>query len=161
MNVSTNSSILISRATAEVFAYVADYVKDPTWRTGVSEMRHDPPGEVQLGMKTHERLTFAGMRTVNVAEIVEFEPGRKTAFRTIGGPLSASGYRLVEADADGAHFTYAAKAELRGLVALLAPLLQWHLRRTVRRDLQRLKRILEAAPQAEEGHPTTGAFDGI
>lgn len=98
MTVSTNSSILISRATTEVFAYVADYVKDPTWRSGVSEMRHDPPGEVHLGMKTHERLTFAGVRTVNVAEIVEFEPGRKTAFRTIAGPLSASGYCLFEPD---------------------------------------------------------------
>ena len=87
---SGDSSILIRRAPPEVFAYVSDYARDPTWRTGVSEMLHDPPGEIQLGAKTHERMTFAGIRMINVAEIVEFEPGRKTAFKTIGGPLAAT-----------------------------------------------------------------------
>ncbi len=149
MTVAVDSSILIRRATAEAFAYVSDYTRDPTWRTGVSEMRHDPPGTIHLGSKTHERMTFARLRMVNVAEIVAFEPGRKTAFRTVGGPLVATGHRLVEAHADGARFTYAAEVELRGPVALLAPLLQWRLRRTVRRDLMRLKRIVEAARQVE------------
>ncbi len=147
MTISINSSILIRRTAAEVFAYVSDYARDPTWRTGVSEMLHEPPGQIHPGAKTHERMTFAGMRMTNVAEIVEFEPGRKTAFRTIGGPLEATGYRLVEPDAAGARFTYAAEVELRGPVALLAPFLQWHLRRTIRRDLERLKQILEAASQ--------------
>ncbi len=108
MVISINSGILIRRAAAGVFAYVSDDARDPTWRTSVSEMRHDPPGRIHLSAKTHECLTFAGMRMVNVAEIVEFEPSRKTAFKTIGGPLTAAGYRLVEPDADGAHFTYAA-----------------------------------------------------
>jgi hypothetical protein len=85
MTLSISSSILIRRAAGEVFAYVSDYARDPTWRTGVSEMRHDPPGQIHLGAKTHERLTFAGVRMINVAEIVEFEPNRKTAFKTIGG----------------------------------------------------------------------------
>ena len=149
MTISIKSSILIRRATAQVFAYVSDYARDPTWRTGVSEMLHEPPGQIHLGAKTHERMTFAGIRMINVAEIVEFDPGRKTAFKTIGRPLVATGYRLVEPDAAGAHFTYAAEVELRGPVALLAPFLQWHLRRTVRRDLERLKRILEATPKVE------------
>ncbi len=63
MTLSVDDSILIRRAAAEVFAYVSDYARDPTWRTGVSEMLHDPPGQIHLGAKTRERLTFAGMRT--------------------------------------------------------------------------------------------------
>ena len=149
MSLSITTSILIRRATAEVFVYVSDYARDPTWRTGVTEMRHDPPGMIQLGAKTHERMTFACLRMVNVAEIVAFEPGRKTAFQTIGGPLAATGYRLVEPDDDGARFTYAAEVELGGPVAPLAPFLQWHLRRAICRDLQRLKGILEAASHVE------------
>jgi hypothetical protein len=39
--------------------------------------------------------------------------------------------------------------EHRGPVTLLAPFLQWHLRRTIRSDMERLKRILEEAPQVE------------
>ncbi len=144
--VSVDGSILIRRASPEVFAYVSDYTRDPTWRTGVSEMLHDPPGQIHLGARTHERLTFAGLRMTNVAQIVEFEPGRTTAFRTIGGSLVASGYRLVETAADGAHVTYAAEVELHGPIAIAAPLLEWYLGRTVRRDLERLKHILEAAP---------------
>lgn len=79
---------------------------------GVSEMLHGPPGEIHVGTKTQERMTFAGIRMINVAEIVEFEPGRRTAFKTIGGPLVATGRRLVEPVIDGTHFTYAAEVEL-------------------------------------------------
>ena len=149
MTLSVKSSILIRRTAAQVFAHVSDYARDPTWRTGVSEMCHDPPGMIQLGAKTHERMTFAGMHMLNIAEIVAFEPGRKTAFKTTGGPLAATGYRLVESEADGARFTYAAAVELGGPMALLAPILQWYLRRTVRSDLERLEHILEAAPHVE------------
>jgi hypothetical protein len=88
-------------------------------------------------------MRFMGQDTVNYAEVVEYEVGHKTAFKTTAGPLSAWDYRLVESEGDGTRFTYATQAELSGLYKLLSPLVVWAFRRRVKGDLARLKEILE------------------
>ena len=95
-------------------------------------------------MKTHEVMRFMGRETVNVAEIVEYEPGRKTTFKTIAGPLSATGDRLVESEGAGARLTYQAEAELIVWFRLLSPLIERSFRRRLRGDLERVKELLEA-----------------
>ena len=141
--VSVTENILIDRPTEEVFAFIGNYENDPKWRAGVFEMRHDPPGEAQVGTKTREVMRFMGRRTVNCAEVVEYEVGHKTAFSTIAGPISASGYRLTEREGKPTRFTYHAHSELSGLYQLLSPLIVWAFRRRVQTDLARLKTLLE------------------
>jgi len=88
-------SVLIDRPREDVFAFVGNYENDPQWRSGVLEMRHDPPGPVGLGLRTHEVMRLMGRTMTTEPEVVEYEPGRKTAFRKVSGALSAAGYRLV------------------------------------------------------------------
>ncbi len=142
--ISVTESIVIDCPTDEVFAFIGNYENDPTWRAGVFEMQHDPPGEAHLGMKTREVMRFMGQNTVNWAEVVEYEVGHKTAFRTTAGPLSAWGYRLVEPAGEHTRFTYHAQAEFSGFYKLLSPLIAWMFRRRVEIDLEKLKEVLEA-----------------
>ena len=145
--VTISDSIVINRPPGEVFAFAGNYENDPQWRAGVSEMRHDPPGQAQVGTKTYEVMRFMGRNAITFAEVVEYEIGSKAAFRTTSGAFSASGYRLVEAEGMGTRFTYHAEAKLSGLLALLAPLLVGSFRRRLRADLERLKGILDTVDE--------------
>ena len=141
--VSVTEHILIDNPADEVFAFIGNYENDPKWRAGVFEMQHDPPGEAQVGTITREVMRFMGQKTVNYAEVVEYEFGHKTAFETTTGPISATGYRLVEREGQQSRFTYQAQSELSGTYRLLSPIIVWIFRRRVQKDLKRLKQILE------------------
>ncbi len=150
-------TVLIDRSSRDVFAVVGNYENDPKWRSGVSEMRHDPPGEVRIGMVTHEVIRFMG-RTLRIdAEVVEYEPGRKTSFRTVSDALSAEGFRLVEEEGTLTRFTYHSDVELDAAYRPFTPLIRWVFKRRVARDLQMLKAILETPARYEyRNHPPGG-----
>ena len=113
------ASTLIDRAPDEVFNFVGNYENDPLWRDGVFEMQHEPSGHAQVGTKTREVMRFLGRDAVTYAEVVEYDMGHKTAFKTTSGAFSAQGYRLVEPEQEQTHFTYYAQAEVHGLLRLL------------------------------------------
>jgi carbon monoxide dehydrogenase subunit G len=142
--VTVSGTVQIDRPGEHVFAFASDYENDPEWRSGVLEMRRDPPGEMRIGVRTHEVMRFMGRTLVTEAEVVEYEPGHKIVFRTVSGALSAQGYRLVEAEGTGTRFTYHADAKLDSMYRPFAALIVWAFNRRVARDLAPLKAILEA-----------------
>ena len=137
--------IEIARTPGAVFAIFADYDRDPQWRGGVEEMRHEPPGEARVGTTTEESLRLVGRRLVTSGRVTAYEPGQLLAFETTGGPIAARGTRTVAATATGTEARYALTANLRGGYRLLAPLLAASFRRGVRADLRRLKGLSEGA----------------
>ncbi len=80
-------SIEIQRPTAEVFRFAGDYRNDPEWRRGVVTMRVDASGMPEIGTKTTEAMLIFGRLNSTIAEVVEFEEGRRTAFRSLEGPV--------------------------------------------------------------------------
>ena len=145
----------IGRPVGEVFALAGDYENDPLWRSGVVEMRYETPGVLRTGARTREIMRFLGGRVTTVAEIVEFERDRKTAFASRGAPVPVWGSRTFEPDDDSTtRFTYELSARPGGPWALLSPILATVLRRQAARDLKKLKTLLE------RGGPGAGATDG-
>jgi Polyketide cyclase / dehydrase and lipid transport len=69
-------SVEIDRSASEVWAYVADYGNDPSWRAAVIQMRPSVPGPVQVGVTTHEWLRLLGMTFRTDAIIDRAEVGR-------------------------------------------------------------------------------------
>ena len=55
------ASVDIDRPASQVWAYVADYGNDPSWRGGVTQMRPSQPGPGQEGVTTRELLRPVGM----------------------------------------------------------------------------------------------------
>ncbi len=74
---------------------------------------------------------------------MEYEPGRKTAFRTVSDVLSAEGFRLVEEEGARTRFTYHSDVELDTAYRPFTPLIRWVFNRRVAKDLQKVKAILE------------------
>lgn len=136
-------SIVIQQPPEVVFAYISDYTRDPQWREGVVEMTQST-APTQLGVTTVELLEFNGEAYETEAEVVEFEPNRKVAFRATSSQYPTHGWRTVEPVEGGTRFTYYLDIEMGGMMRLFAPLMGRMFTQTVRHSLQKLKDILEA-----------------
>ena len=148
-------SITIARPVSAVFAYAGAYENDPAWRSGVVEMVQDPAGIPTVGATTREVLRVFGRRQVTVAEVVAYEPDRRTAFVSLGGSTPVRGSRHFEACAAGTRFSYELELARTGLVRLLGPVLVRSLNRDLARSLRRLKGLLD---DGREHSPTSGGL---
>lgn len=128
-----------------VFNYACDYRNDAQWRSGVVRMDVRPPTFPSNGTRTREVMRFMGRTLVTDAEIFDVYPGESSSFRAPDAPIPVSGIRRVEPvnGGDRSRLTYSLSAELRGGNAFLAPLMRLIFRRTLRGDLDRLKKRLE------------------
>ena len=124
-----------------VFAFAGDYRNDTQWRRGVMLMRCEPDAP-RLGGRTHETLQFMGLRAETLAEIIAWEPGRRTAFRALSGPVPCEGRRLFEADGEGTRLSYVLHLSPQGRWRLLNPLLALLFRWQAAGDLRRLRRLM-------------------
>jgi uncharacterized protein YndB with AHSA1/START domain len=153
------ASVNIDRPASQVWAYVADYSNDTSWRGGVTQIRPSQPGPAQEGVTTHELLRLLGMTFRTDATIDRVEPGRRLWWRAHDRQKQLHGSRLVEPSGPAScRFTEVVEGRLLGPSRVLEPLVAWLLQRQATADLGRLKHLLEASTvsgQAPE-EPTTG-----
>ena len=147
MSVRIEEGVLIDRPAGEVWAAIADYGFDREWRDGLSEMTPDPPGPPMVGTKVHEVVRSSGRDYIADTVVTELEPGVSYRFAgegTIGG---LTGGRRVSpaADGRGSTFTYSIELEPRGAMRFLRPVLGSIVRSGLRKDLRRLKDLLEGS----------------
>jgi uncharacterized membrane protein len=140
-------SVEIDRPASQVWAYVADYGNDPSWRAAVTQMRPSLPGPAQVGVTTHERLRLWGLTFRTDATIDRVEAGRLLAWAPTTGKKQLQGSRLVEPTGPASsRFTEVVEGGLVGLSWPLGPLVAWLLQRQATADLRRLKNLLETRP---------------
>ena len=140
--------IEIERPAADVWQVLADYGRDPEWRTGVQAMVPTPAGEAQQGTTTSETLRLAGRTWHNDGEVTSVDPGRRFTWRTVTG-ADAEGARSVVTTGDGSCLV---ELELRvrphGFEKAMAPLLRRMLQKNLRADLARLQALVTAGRDA-------------
>jgi hypothetical protein len=138
-------SVEIARSPGEVWDAIADYGFDREWRKGLREMTPDPPGAPALGTKVHEVVRSSGRDYVADAVVTDLRPGVSYRFAGTGTIGGLGGGRAVRADdaGTGAVFSYAIELEPQGGMRLLRPVLGAMVRSGLRKDLQRLKVLLE------------------
>ena len=125
-----------------VWAVVADYERDPEWRTGVATMAPHPGGIVVVGTTTAEVLRFAGRTWHNDGEVISVTPGRRFEWRTTRG-ADANGARTVEQLSDGhSRLELSMVVRTHGFERLLTPLMRRMLRRTLAADIRRLRALV-------------------
>ena len=140
-------SVEIDRPASEVWAYVADYGNDPSWRAAVTQMRPSEPGPAQVGVTTYELLRLLGMTFRTDAIIDRVEAGRLLEWRAHDRQKQLQGSRLVEPTGPASsRFTEVVEGGLLGLWRPLRPLVAWLLQRQATADLRRLKQLLETQP---------------
>ena len=138
-------SVQIAKPPAEVWEAIADYAFDLEWRKGLREMTPDPPGPPTSGTRVHEVVRTSGRDYVADTEVTALDPGVSYRFAGTGTIGGLSGGRAVRADAPGtgAVFTYTIELQPKGSMRLLGPLLGALVRSGLKKDLQKLKTLLE------------------
>jgi uncharacterized membrane protein len=140
-------SVEINRPADQVWAYVADYGNDTSWRAGVRQMHPSRPGPAQVGVTTHETLRLLGLTFCTDASIDRVEAGRLLTWHAQDRQKQLRGSRLVEPTGPGTcRFTEVVEVRLLGLLRPLEPLVARLLQRQATADLRRLKHLLETPP---------------
>jgi Polyketide cyclase / dehydrase and lipid transport len=144
MTVDVTTGIVIRCSTEEVAAYAANPDNAPKWYVNIKtvEWKTTPPTGVgsQIAFVAH----FLGRRLAYTYEIVEFVPGKQLVMRTAEGPFLMETSYSWERTPDGhTKMTLRNRGIPSGFSAWVAPLMAWAMRRANRRDLARLKAVLE------------------
>ncbi len=138
------NQVTIQRPAAEVFAFIADGLNGPQWRSGILDIALVSGSGV--GTTYKQGVRGPGGRRVDADyRVSAFEPNRRLAFETVAGPVRPTGEYLLDEIAEGTQLTFALQAELGGIQKLL---LGGMVQRTMDAEvagLTRLKRILEGS----------------
>ena len=142
--VRVEESVQINKSPAAVWNAIADYSLDREWRNGLLEMTPDPPGGPAVGTKVHEVVRTSGRNYIADTAVTDLDPGVSYRFAGSGTIGGLGGGRSVRSDdGTGAVFTYTIELEPKGGMRLLRPLLGPMVRSGLRKDLQKLKGLLE------------------
>jgi hypothetical protein len=139
IGVDVHTEIVIERSRGDVSAYAADPSNATEWYENIKAIDRHSPREIAFTAE------FLGRRLTYVFEIVEDVPGERLVMRTSQGPFPMeTTYEWADADG-GTRMTLRNRGEPSGFSKVAAPVLAAAMRRANRKDLARLKDILEAA----------------
>ncbi len=138
------AGIEIARPAAEVFEYIADFERNPSWQQGMKECRwtSDPP--LRVGSTYDQKASFLGRAIESSFVVTALEPGASITIETTESTFPIKVTRAVEPRGDGSSYVSATiDGGPGGVLAVLAPLMRLMAQRSVRGDYRRLKAILE------------------
>ena len=137
----------IARSAQDVWTYAADIVRHPEWMT-VTDARIVSGDGTQTGARGRERARFGPFGWDVEFEVVDAEPGRRIAWRSVSGaPFDLEVALDLEPEGPAStKATYGADIRLHGLWRLLSPIVAMEANSGPARELQRLKTQVEAAP---------------
>lgn len=144
--VRASTSVEIDRPPAEVFAFVADFSNNPRWQRGMRACRWTTAPPHGMGSTYEQEARFLGKDVRNTFRVTAFEPERRVSFESTSGSFPIAVTRTVEALGPGrARFTEEVEGDARGFYRMAEPLLGLLVRRSIKRDFPRLKRLLETS----------------
>jgi uncharacterized membrane protein len=144
MPVDVLTEIEIQRPRDEVAAYAADPDNATSWYENIKdvEWRTEPP--LAVGSRILFVAEFLGRRLAYTYEIEALEPGSRLVMRTAEGPFPMeTTYTWEEAQGGATKMTLRNRGEPSGFSKLAGPVLASAMRRANRKDLRRLKELLE------------------
>jgi Polyketide cyclase / dehydrase and lipid transport len=142
MAIDTTAVTRVGRPRQEVAAYLTDPANDPGWIGGLRSARLVTPPPVGVGSQVERVARFLGRRVEYVNEITELGATR-LAMRSVRSPFPMQVTYGFEDAGGGTEVSVRVQGDARRMYRLADPVLARLVRRSVRRDLRNLKRVLE------------------
>jgi hypothetical protein len=144
MPVDVSSEIEIDRHREEVAAYAADPGNATAWYENIESARSLDDSPLEVGSRIEFVARFLGRRLAYTYEVRELLPGERLVMSTADGPFPMeTTYTWADTSAGGTRMTLRNRGEPSGFSRVAAPLMEAAMRRANRKDLQRLKDLLE------------------
>ena len=145
MRVDVRTEVDIRRPPAGVAAYAGDPSNAPAWYENIRTVDWKTAPPLAVGSRIAFVAAFLGRRLAYTYEVTELVPGERLVMRTADGPFPMeTTYTWEDAPAGGTRMTLRNRGEPAGFAKVAAPALAGAMRRANRKDLARLKEILEA-----------------
>jgi uncharacterized protein YndB with AHSA1/START domain len=149
MPVDVCTEIEIARPREEVAAYAADPDNATAWYENIEAIEWKSPKPLAVGSKVAFVARFLGRHLEYTYEIKELVPGERLVMSTSEGPFPMETTYTWDGLADGGtRMTLRNRGEPSGFSKVAAPMMASAMRRANRKDLARLKSILEASADA-------------
>jgi uncharacterized membrane protein len=146
MAVDVRTSIDIGRPRDEVAAFAADPDNAPRWYTNIKSVDWKSPPPLQVGSHVEFAAEFLGRRLVYTYEIEELVEGERLVMATAEGPFPMrTSYAWRDTPGGGTTMDLRNTGQPSGFTSAAAPLMRLAMKRENRKDLRRLKQLLEAA----------------
>jgi hypothetical protein len=144
MNVDVVTDTVINRPREDVAAFAADPSRAPDWYVNIKAIEWQTPPPLAIGSRIAFVAHFLGRRLAYTYQIVDFIPGTRLVMRTSEGPFPMeTTYTWTSAPEGATRMTLRNRGNPSGFSRLVAPLMAGAMRRANRKDLARLKQLLE------------------
>ena len=145
MSVDVTTETTIDRPVGDVAEYAANPANAPEWYANIDTVTwQTAEGRVEQGAKMTFVARFLGRRLEYTYELVDVAPGERVVMRTAQGPFPMeTTYTWTPASPTSTRMTLRNRGEPSGFSKLVAPLMAPAMRRANRKDLAKLKAILE------------------
>jgi len=143
MSVDVRTEIVIDRPLDEVAAYSANPENAPLWYVNIKAVEWKTKPPLEVGSRVAFVARFLGRRVAYVYQVAELVPSERLVMRTDEGPFPMETTYSWETRAGSTHMTLRNRGEPRGFSALVGPFMAAAMRSANRKDLKRLKSLLE------------------
>ena len=139
------SEIVIDLPPEEVAEFAGNPGNAPVWYKNIKSVEWKTPPPASVGSQIAFLAHFLGRHMAYTYEIVELVPNERLTMRTSEGPFPMETMYTWESTADGGtRMTLRNRGEPSGFPRFAAPFMSLAMRRANRKDLARLKQVLES-----------------
>lgn len=144
MAVDVKTEIEINRPRDEVATYVADPDKAPDWYENIESVEWKTVRPLSVGSRFAFVAHFLGRRLAYTYEVRQHVPGTSLVMSTAEGPFPMeTSYSWQDTPSGGTLMSLRNRGDPSGFRGIGAPLMGAAMRRANRKDLIRLKSVLE------------------
>jgi uncharacterized membrane protein len=144
MPIDVESEIVIARPREEVAAYACDPDNARAWYRNIKTVDWRTPPPLAVGTRLGFVARFLGRTLEYTYEVREHVPGERFVMSTSEGPFPMeTTYAFQDAPGGSTRMTLRNRGEPAGFAKATAPMMAPAVRRANRKDLKRLKEILE------------------
>lgn len=134
----------IMKPPEEVFAYITNFENNPKWQGGMKSCKFTSEGPLGVGTTYEQVASFLGRPILTTFEVIEYKPNRSVKFVSRQSTFPLHILRSVEPIEGGTHVHAVIEGEPTGFFALLGPLLNPMVTRSINKDYAKLKQLLES-----------------
>jgi hypothetical protein len=146
MAVDVTTEIVIDLPRAEVAAYASDPDNATTWYANITSVTWRTPPPLAVGSELDFVAQFLGRRLAYTYRVLEHLPGERFVMSTAEGPFPMeTTYAWSDAPGGGTRMTLRNQGSPSGFGKVAAPAMAAAMKRANRKDLARLKEVLERA----------------